>query len=512
MSAIVLRRKQAAWWKPTSWRWFRGLTARFRALGYAGASTARRADPMSLTPAGANRLIRADGPVLRARARALARNNPYAREIIRLLTDSVVHTGIVPRCSTTDEDLNARVNRAWARWAKRAVVGGAETVYGMQATAFRTFLVHGESLMRRRLLPWNPNGPVQPPVKLQLLSSSYLDDGLTDMRLRDGGYIINGIEFGPDDEPRAYWLHRVHPNDAPGYLPVPGQSQRVPADGVVHLFEREEPEQVRGVPWLCAVIGQALRLDDISDAERERLLTQACMSVLVMGGYTPHDTHVDEPSGSVLPVALDSRGVPTHELRPAGFHYLPDGVTVEKTTPMATGGYRDFATSELRAIMSGAGVPYPLGTGDLAGVSFSSARFVGGYFEHMIRTLQRRLFIPQFCEHQWSTFIEHAIAAGQLPPGEYPAEWVLPRLPSIDPVKDVVANERAVLAGFTSRTSVRISRGDDPDEVDRQIARDNKSADALQVMFDSDPRKKSTRIVDLVTGVSETSDGDAPAG
>ncbi|MFT5431675.1 MAG: capsid protein, partial [Myxococcota bacterium] len=57
---------------------------------------------------------------------------------------------------------------------------------------------------------------------------------------------INGIEFGPDDEPRAYWMHGVHPNDAPAYLSLPGRSERVSAEGIVHLFEREEPEQCRG--------------------------------------------------------------------------------------------------------------------------------------------------------------------------------------------------------------------------------------------------------------------------
>ena len=108
------------------------------------------------------------------------------------------------------------------------------------------------------------------PLQLQVLEADHLDSGKTE-ELRDGGFVLQGIEFDALGRRRAYWLYPTHPGDGRGAL----VSHRVPADRVLHLFERLRPGQVRGVPWFAPVMLKLRDLDGYDEAELVRKKIEA---------------------------------------------------------------------------------------------------------------------------------------------------------------------------------------------------------------------------------------------
>ena len=63
------------------------------------------------------------------------------------------------------------------------------------------------------------------------------------------------------------------------------------------------------------------------------------------------------------------------------------------------------------------------------------------------------------------------------------------RWPYLHPVQDVQAEQRAIRAGFTSRSATVAEHGEDAEEIDRQQAADNARADTLGLRYDSDSRQ-----------------------
>ena len=68
------------------------------------------------------------------------------------------------------------------------------------------------------------------------------------------------------------------------------------------------------------------------------------------------------------------------------------------------------------------------------------------------------------------------------------AKWIPQGWQWVDPQKEFNAMKLAIRAGLTSRSEAISAYGYDAEDVDREIATDNARADALGLVFDSDPR------------------------
>jgi capsid protein len=63
------------------------------------------------------------------------------------------------------------------------------------------------------------------------------------------------------------------------------------------------------------------------------------------------------------------------------------------------------------------------------------------------------------------------------------ADFRGPTMPWIDPLKEIHAEEKAVQAGFKSRSQVIRERGSNPATVNEQIKRERKDEDAAELVF-----------------------------
>lgn len=426
--------------------------------------------------ASANADHASDARMLRARARSLVQNNPYARKALDSLVANVVGEGIIPESRARTQRLRKQIDQLWNSWAKECDADGRLDFDGITALAYRAMEQDGEVLIRLR--PRRPEDRLSVPLQVQVLEIDYLDSA------KNGERIFSGIEHDALGRVVAYWLHDQHPGDANSLIGFGASaSKRVPADRVIHLYAVERPGQARGITRFAAAIARLRDLAIYEDAELARKQNEALFSVIVSG----------DASEFAIPGAgesLDSAQSRAHqfgdlgELR-SGAVFGANGQHVTVAQPAATQGYSETIRSHLYAVAAALGVTYEMLTGDLSQVNFSSSRV--GTLEFRRQADQRRwqVLIPVMLDRIWNAFIAAAYDAGEIPEEDAAVEWTVPRWQYIQPDKEVRADLEEIRGGLSSISEKLRQRGYQPEAVFTELGRDFEAlrkANALEAL------------------------------
>lgn len=458
--------------------------------GYEAAAATRRTQGWNPLNEGINALVAAGGDALRARSRDMVRRNAWASNAIDSFVGNCVGTGIKPQSKHPDASVKRRLQELWLRWTDEADAAGLTDFYGLQALICRSTVEGGECIVRirqRRL----EDGLIIP-LQLQLLEAEHLPAAKNE-NLPNGNVIRAGIEFDRLARRVAYHLYREHPGEKLLFANA-GETTRVPADAVLHVYKPLRPGQHRGQPWFTQVLVKLHELDQYDDAELVRKKLAAMFAAFITEN-NPDDPVIGAKAGEG---ETDASGVPLAGLEPGSMVKLLPGEDVKFTEPGDVGGmYTDFMKVQLRAVAAGLGITYEQLTGDLEKVNYSSIRAGLLEFRRRCEQFQHQVMVFQFCRPVWRAWIEAAVLAGEISARDYArnraayldVEWRPPSWDWVDPLKDMNAEVVAVRAGFKPRSAVINEMGYDEEDVDRQIAADNARADALGLTFDSDPRK-----------------------
>ncbi len=457
---------------------------------YEGATFGRRLTTWGTTIYGPNTELFSSLSTLRARSRELVRNNAYARGLLETLTSNLISRGITPRWQVEDEQLKKEIQNLWADWIHDADADGRYGFYGLQVLITRSMIESGEVFVRLR--PRRQSDGLKVPLQLQVIEADHLDETYSTTR-DNGNQIRMGIELNKIGKRVAYWLYREHPGETFSFGGT-GERARIPASQILHIYYAGRPGQLRGCPWLSSIILKMRELDQYDDAELVRKKTTA-----MFGGFIiepPGESDQISPLGAV--VGEDSSGREIVALEPGTFSVLPPGMDVRFAEPADVGGsYEAWMKQQLRMIARGTGVTYEQLTGDLEKVNYSSIRAGLLEFRRWCRMIQDMVIIPQLCQAVAEIWIEIAVLSGALQIPDYwenkrkyqRIAWHPDGWEWVDPLKDQMAELIAVRAGFKSRAQVIAESGRDIETVDAEIAEDNKRADELGLIFDSDPRK-----------------------
>jgi len=114
------------------------------------AATGRRLRMWRPSSAGPNASTLSSLPLIRARARDQARNNPYAATALDKLVSNGIGTGIQAKGQWGDEAFRTRERALWARWMAASDADGVCDLYGLQALAWRERSEAGEVFVRLR--------------------------------------------------------------------------------------------------------------------------------------------------------------------------------------------------------------------------------------------------------------------------------------------------------------------------------------------------------------------------
>lgn len=463
---------------------------------YEGGSTSPRARHWTTQDLSATRAVLNDAATMRARARQLTRNNPWAASALKTWVANCVGTGIKPRPRTSDNDLRIAISALWHRWTGEADADGMLDFYGLQALVAREQLEAGEIIVRKKLR--RKSDGLSVPLQLQIIEADHLPFNLT-RPAADGNVIRAGIEFDRIGQRVAYHLHRDHPGDAS--LTFRGnQTVRVPAENVLHVFEPLRAGQIRGVTGFAPALVSLIEIDQYNDAEIVRKKTAAMFSLFIETPSPDLDSFSlgDPASASDSKQIGDEEGERRLDVVPGMIQLLDPGEKVNTSQPADVGGsYEIFIKTQLRAIATGLGVTYEQMSGDLSDVNFSSIR--AGLIEFRRRCLmyQTQILNVQFNQRVWDEWFRQAVLSSALDIGRRDiadpevsgVRWIGQGFEYVNPVQDQQAHLSAVRSGFKTRAQVVMEMGGDPAEVEEALAAENERADELGLVLDSDPRK-----------------------
>lgn len=453
------------------------IRARVLARHFESASVGRRTSGWNRMMTDAN--TSASGVTLarlRGQARDLVRNNPWARRGLRRIVTNTVGWGIKPKATGRNAAL---VNELWKRWAEttQCDAAGRLTFYGLQRLVMRTVVESGEALVRLRLR--QPDDGLAIPMQLEVLEPDYLDTSKDAVSLPNGGRITLGIETDAIGRRVAYWLYEQHPG---GNTFISSASRRIPAESILHIYDQDRAQQMRGYSWFAPVDVRLHEFHEFEDATLVKQKVAACMAAFV--------TDLDG-TGQAIGKADTQNDQPLDIIEPGTIAHLPVGKQVTFSNPPQASDHQSFSATALRGIAAGLGVTYEDLTGDYSQVNYSSARMARMAHNADVHDWRWNMLIPQLCAPAWQWMLS-VIALAGVPVDSSPATWTPPPLPVLDPEKEGAATTSDVRAGRMTPDEMIREQGYDPDEHWREYADSFKRLDRLGIVLDCDPRKTNS--------------------
>ena len=470
-------------------------SVRSRATGpFEGASVAHRMKNWMPSNQGINSMLFANGDMLRARSRDLARKNAWAAGALDSFVANVVGTGIQPEPNHPDPAMKKLLKEEFLRWTDEADAGGCTDFYGLQSQACRAVMQDGDVFGRLRYR--RPGDGLRIPLQIQMLESDYCP--LTANEPTATGAIYGGIEVDKLGRRLAYHMYRAHPGEL-NYHAGAGETVAIPASEVLHLFMLLRPGQMRGQPKFTPAIVTLHEIDQFVDATVMRQKLSNLLSGYIEGLPADDPTLEDTAGESDSPIGEVDKGDGTADatLEAGEVFRLRPGEKISFSDPPDPGAnYVEFVRSMLRGVARALGITYEQLTGDLENVNYSSIRAGLFEFRRWCEAFQHQVMVYQMCRPIWAAWLEAAAMSGIIPAARLQAErllfldvtWQPPGWAYVNPVDDIESDKALVRSGFESRPAVIARRGGSAEQVDQENSEANRRADELGLKYDSDGR------------------------
>lgn len=394
-------------------------------------------------------------------------------------------TGIVPLPKHPNPRVQEYLAERWLQWTDHSDFDAATDFYGQQASMAESMVRDGESFARFRIALTASGDPVARgivPLQVEVMDADYVPLETSWVRFSDvpeGHRVVSGIELDGDGRRVAYHMHSEHPNET-ATARSGLKTVRIPAEDVVHLRRTFRPKQRRGETWLSSALTTLWELEKYDDSERLRKILASRLTGFfkTTSADSPYPTDPDQTDGAIERASIEA----------GSFLKLPPNVDVhvahvEDTGPM----YEVYMRVQLRKIARAFHLAYHQLSGDNSQASFSSVRTDLIEVRRAIEQIQHAIIVYQLCRPVWKRWLleGHRSRTLTMPgyaenPEAYEAvEWQVPGFQWVDPLKEAAAAVEQINNGLNSRRRVAAERGISVEDLDREIAEDQKRAAKL---------------------------------
>jgi len=454
----------------------RALRAETRSL-FTASDSNRHNDSWSPSTTDINTALTSELSVMRKRSRWLAFNDAQGAAFVNTMLNYCVGVGFdLSMAVATPEQVdgtyrlvereafNDYVEDRFRLWGDDvsidAPVSSPDSFYDAQEIFFRNWVIDGEILIH---LVIDRTVDSNVPLVLELINPDQLDTTATENPANHNP-ILMGVELDQRSwKPVAYWVHVSYDRN-PAYA-TRLESVRIPAEEMIHCYKRLVPRQVRGVPFLHAVMNKFYQLNQYEDAQIIRNKIAALMSVFVIGGEGGSsflsDSDASDTSETATGFPTDADGNVIANLQSGIIGHLPEGYDMKSFNPTSPENtYEMFVRNQKMAISAGAatGMSYTALTRDTKGTSFAGGRqaenqdFQG--FRPLMNTFARKALTPIF--RKW---MDVAVLSGEVRAPTYEAdpkfwqrhEWKPGGWSrGINPLQEVNAAAKSMQEGITT--------------------------------------------------------------
>lgn len=471
--------------------------AKVALAAYKGADKNRTNKDWPTRRLSADAAVLPDSANLVARSREMGRNEAYGVSIPRAFVRNVVGgRGITVSPSTAtltspvDQAIRAefdrRIGDLWHDWTtrpERCDMERRRTFAGIQRWAVREIVEAGGCLvvMSEEWVDGMPH------LRLQLVEYEQLDDQrqtYVDPATRESRDVRGGVEVNEYGAAVAYWIWKDHPFDiGKVYRSTAfrrsGDSYRVPADRVCHVYEPDRARQTLGAPRTAAALERMRNLTMYDAAQLLAARAEACIGMAIKSPDPGTDKFGMAQSVSD-PHRQDSDGNDEIAFQPLMVARLNPGEDITPFVPQRPGNaYQPYMQANLRAIAAAAGISYEQLARDFTNGSYSSQRQAKLEDRNEFEILQEEI-VAKLCRPVWNQFVRLAVARGDVrapgfsarPDDWTYATWMPPRDEWIDPKNEAEADAIAIENTFDTKTALLARRGLSFEEVARQRAKE----------------------------------------
>jgi lambda family phage portal protein len=464
---------------------------------YDGANTGRLFADFNASDASADKDLELALKNLRNRSRDLARNNEYVKRYLNLLKVNVVGNNgfslqvkAIDSVGKLDMTGNQATEDAFKMWGRlgNCTIDGKMTWVDAQKLAIETLAKDGELFVIK-----HRGARFKDSFAIEFIEADQIDEKKNE-KLADGAEIRMGIELDRFKKPIAYHVKSNHPGDYSHTTFTEKNTQRIPANRVIHVYLPLRAGQTRGEPWLAAAMSAIKQLG----AFREAAIVNARIGASKMGFFT-------SPGGDgFVPDDVDGQ-VPIMSVEPGTMHQLPAGIQFDKFDPdFPSNEFEVFHKAVLRGISSALGVSYTSLANDLEGTSYSSIRQGALEERDNYRDLQG-FMIDHFIRPVFESWLESAMEMNSfnIPIAQYnrfaaKAYFRGKAWSWVDPLKEMNAAVVGLKNGILSIEDVASQYGKDAEELMAQLQRDKALAAQFGIQYALEPYGASFNSIDPV--------------
>ena len=380
---------------------------------------------------------------LRSRTFYEVANNPILEGVIRTLkVDIVGAKGPALQVRSSNAAYNEKLEAGWRRWWAMPDDSGRMSGPDLLGMWIKMLCKSGEILVQT--------------------VTANSDDGFLSLRLRDihprrldtpinkigDNNVALGIESNERGQVVAYYV--LDEQQMGAFTVQTGQAKRVVARNMVHVYEADEADQLRGFPWLASALDTIGELRDYDantmDAARASADYAAFLEAVEPG------VDFEEKSGTI---EIERRTIST----------IPPGYRLSQLNPnQPPVTYKEFRRERLRDMGRPLLMPVMMILLDTTGHTYSSARVDSGIYKRGLGSIEgwlERNLLNAFVGKVAAEMRFVADAELRLPkaPPNVEYAWTWSKMPFVDPKKEAEAERIELLNGTKTLTDCLAERG-----------------------------------------------------
>jgi capsid protein len=378
------------------------------------------------------------------KSRFFEQNNAVLNRLGDLFESYTVGSSFSVQPASSDPAWNLKAKKWFDVWSRYPDIGSRQSFGTMMSQSARGWFFDGESFI---LLTKGESGK----PRLQIIEAQSI---ATPVGMESDLTVFDGIRFDPKTGRAISYF--IGSEKTQGNLT---DVRSIGSDSVVHIYEPNRPGQLRGLPFVSAVINDLHDLDDLQKLEMEACKLGASVAQIVK-----------TVSGEVQASSLRSGGISQTTQNTAENYYeqvfgssvkvLKNGDSFEQFATERPGvNMREYWRQLTEKVCAGVGIPYVLvypesmqgtvyrGALDMSAVWFKSRHQV-------MSSAARRIY-----EYVMEYAIKSDPALNDAPSDWYEVAITAPRSPNVDVGRNSAAQLAELEAGILTYDEVYGARG-----------------------------------------------------
>lgn len=404
---------------------------------------------------------------VRAKSRALIRDNVYARRARSVVVNNVIGQGVgiqgqvkQARGNKLHRAINSAIEKVWRAWSRapNCHTGAALHFAELERLLVKEIFSAGEVFLRL-YVDGSDGSPV--PLKLEVIEAERLADDYEIQATAPGARVTMGVEHDSFYRPIAYHIKDQHPGDLRRTSPA-DTVRRIPADQIMHLRIIDRWPQTRAIPLMHAAVS---RLNQLGEYENAALVA-ARIGASKVGFFEPSEwvtddvtEETDDEETGTEPPTLSTR------VEAGEFMQLPAGYKFSGWDPKyPTEAFDPFTRAFLRGAAAALDLSYETLSRDYSQSNYSSSRLSQLDDRDAWRVLQS-WWARSFRDPLHAYWMNLAVLSGALPEvgvSAYAADrerflavrYKFRGWQWVDPQKEVNAYKEAERAGYLTKADI----------------------------------------------------------